>query len=198
MSKRHYKRTITIVDKQLQLSLALKLTLAMTAIAALYALALYVLPAAGSLDRMDALETRQFFLYTNTIYFALATGILFTLALLLTHRIAGAAFVIERAIRATMSGDFSQRLKLRTRDYLKPLAATISEWRDHLQKTQTEQRECVADLERCLAEGDTDAAKELVTKLAAMLPAAHDEDVADEDVAESAETAEPAEAATTS
>jgi hypothetical protein len=170
VSKRTYKRTITVVDRQLQLSLAFKLTAAMAGIGGLYALALYVLPAAGSMDRMSALETRQFFLYTNTIYFALATGILFTLALILTHRIAGAVLVIERAIRATIKGDYSQRLTLRDRDYLKPLAATIRDWRDHLQATESEQRTCIADLERCLQEGDTAAAKELLAKLAATLP----------------------------
>lgn len=192
MSTRRYKRTITVVDKQLQLSLALRLTAAMAGIAGLYAIALYVLPESGSLDRMSALETRQFFLYTNTIYFALATGILFTLALILTHRVAGAVFVIERAIRATIAGDYSQRLTLRERDYLKPLAATIRNWRDQLQETQGEQRQCIADLERCLAEGDTDAAKELVAKLATTLPDASDTDAPADNV-----PAENAEAATT-
>jgi len=190
VSTRRYKRTITVVDKQLQLSLALRLTAAMAGIAGLYAIALYVLPESGSLDRMSALETRQFFLYTNTIYFALATGILFTLALILTHRVAGAVFVIERAIRATIAGDYSQRLTLRERDYLKPLAATIRNWRDQLQETQGEQRQCIADLERCLAEGDTDAAKELVAKLATTLPDASDTDApADNVPAENAEAA---------
>jgi len=192
VSTRRYKRTITVVDKQLQLSLALRLTAAMAGIAGLYAIALYVLPESGSLDRMSALETRQFFLYTNTIYFALATGILFTLALILTHRVAGAVFVIERAIRATIAGDYSQRLTLRERDYLKPLAATIRNWRDQLQETQGEQRQCIADLERCLAEGDTDAAKELVAKLATTLPDASDTDAPADNV-----PAENAEAATT-
>ena len=193
MSKRQYKRTITVVDRQLQLSLAIKLALAMTGVAALYAMALYVLPETGSLDKMTAFETRRFFLYTNTIYFGLATGILFTLALILTHRIAGAVFVIERAIRSTIEGDYTQRLTLRTRDYLKPLAATVSNWRDRLQEKEAEQRACVADLERCLAEGDTAAAQELVARLAATLP-----DTDAEQDSDSERAAEPAEAATAS
>ena len=109
MTKRTYKRRLTIVDKQLQFSLAVTLTSVMAGMAALYALAIYVLPSTGALERMNAVETRTFFLGTNMVYFALATMILFTLALILTHRVAGPAFVIERAIRGTISGDFEQR-----------------------------------------------------------------------------------------
>jgi len=170
VTKRNYKRRITIVDKKLQFSLALTLTAVMAGNAVLYALAIYVLPSTGALERMNAEETRTFFLGTNMVYFALATMILFTVALVLSHRVAGPAFVIERAIRGTITGDFSHRLSLRKRDHLQPLAATVRKWRDHLESTQAEQRRCFADLERCLAEGDMDAAKELVKQVAATVP----------------------------
>ena len=162
---RKFKRRITVVDRQLQYSLALKLTSVMVGIATLYAVGIYFLATPESFEKLNADETRMFFLELNAIYFALATGILFTLALVLTNRVAGAALVIERAIRGMLNGDYEQRLALRKRDYLKPLSATIMAWRDHLQTKEQTQNECVASLESCLAEGDVDAAKELVQRL---------------------------------
>jgi len=179
VSKRKYKRRITIVDKKLQFSLAITLTSVMAGMAGLYALAIFVLPSTGAMERMNAEETRTFFLGTNMVYFALATMILFTVALLLTHRIAGPAMVIERAVRSALQGDFDQRLSLRKRDHLRELADTISNWRDYLQSSDSEQQRCVTDLERCLSESDIDAAKELVQQLRATL------------VTRSAEEAEP-------
>ena len=195
MSKRKYKRRITIVDKKLQFSLAITLTSVMTGMAGLYALAIYVLPSTGALERMNAQETRTFFLGINMVYFALATMILFTVALLLTHRIAGPAMVIERAVRSALQGDFSQRLSLRKRDHLRELADTISNWRDHLQSSESEQRRCIADLERCMAESDMDAARELLQQLQATLVPQPAEQADSED-AETAEAEADVEAAT--
>ncbi|MHC4954684.1 MAG: hypothetical protein ACYTGZ_12430, partial [Planctomycetota bacterium] len=135
MTKRINRRRTRIVDTKLQVSLAVTLTGVMAGVAALYALGLYVLPSTGAMERMNAEETRVFFLGTNLVYFALATMILFSVALILTHRVAGPAMVIERAIRGTMSGEFNHRLQLRKRDHLQPLAKTILEWRNQLEGT---------------------------------------------------------------
>jgi hypothetical protein len=70
-----------------------------------------------------------------------------------------------------MSGEFNHRLQLRKRDHLQPLAKTILEWRNQLEGTIAEQRRVAADLDSCLAEGDVDAARELVSQLQATLPA---------------------------
>jgi hypothetical protein len=146
----------------------------MAGVAALYAIALYVVPATGALESMNAEETRRFFLGTNLVYFALATMILFTVALLLTHRIAGPALVIERAIRGTMKGEYEHRLKLRKRDHLQPLAGAILEWRDNLASGYETQQGLLKDLGNCLEEGDTDGAKEVLSQLKASVPQKHD------------------------
>ena len=172
--QRKNRRRIHIVDSRLQFSLALSLTGVMAGVAALYAIALYVVPATGALESMNAEETRRFFLGTNLVYFALATMILFTVALLLTHRIAGPALVIERAIRGTMKGEYEHRLKLRKRDHLQPLASAITDWRDHLASGYEAQQGLLNDLGNCLEEGDSDGAKEVLSQLRKSVPQQHD------------------------
>ena len=157
----------------MQFSLALSLTGVMAGVAALYALALYLVPATGALESMNAEETRRFFLGTNLVYFALAMMVLFTVALMLTHRIAGPALVLERAIRGTMKGQYEHRLKLRKRDHLQPLASAIADWRDHLERGYEKQRSLIKDLGHCLEEGDAEGAKELVKQFRETVPQKH-------------------------
>jgi len=192
VTKRINRRRTRIVDTKLQVSMAVALTGVMAGVAALYALGLYVLPSTGAMEAMNAEETRVFFLGTNLVYFAFATMVLFTVALMLTHRVAGPALVIERAIRGTMNQEFEHRLTLRKRDHLQPLAKTITEWRDQLKGTMAEQRRVAADLKNCIAEGDLEAAEELLAQLNATIPPEPQPETDDENAGAEAATEAPA------
>ncbi|HEX5138074.1 MAG TPA: hypothetical protein VFY93_13945, partial [Planctomycetota bacterium] len=96
------------------------------------------------------------------IYLLLAAALLGVVALLITHRIAGPAFVVERALRGMTRGDHSARLELRRRDYLKPLAAAVEELRAELARRAAACDELKAALDR----GDLDAARAAAARVA--------------------------------
>ncbi|MEE8105667.1 MAG: hypothetical protein V3T86_09055 [Planctomycetota bacterium] len=171
--KPNFKRRIFLVDTKIQMTLGLYVVAVMLGIGALYAVAFVVLPSSDALVNMDSAQTRDVLIRGTAVYFSLATAILFTVTLLLTHRIAGPVYVIERCVRAMVSGDFSVRLSLRKRDQLKSLAGLVEELRlkivaEHEQRT---------NVDACLNEGDVEGAKELLK--AALSPETADEDAAE-------------------
>jgi len=155
---KRFKRRIFLVDTRIQMTLGLYVVAVMLGIGALYAVAFVVLPSSEALVNMDSAQTRDVLIRGTAVYFALATAILFTVTLLLTHRIAGPVYVIERSVRAMVAGDFSVRLSLRKRDQLKSLAGLVEELRLKC-LAENEQRDNVV---ACLNEGDIEGAKELL------------------------------------
>ncbi|MHC4547453.1 MAG: hypothetical protein ACYTEZ_01640, partial [Planctomycetota bacterium] len=165
--RQRIRRRRYIVDWRLQLNVTAHLLGVLAGIALLHTLAVFVLPGPEALAAMDGEKVRQVLVRANVIYFTLACAILAVVALLLTHRIAGPAFVLERAIRSMRQGDFSQRIHLRQRDHLKPLAAALDQLRREIGERERERSRILADLERCLQERDLDAARELMERLEA-------------------------------
>ena len=155
---KRFKRRIFLVDTRIQMTLGLYVVAVMLGIGALYAVAFVVLPSSEALVNMDSAQTRDVLIRGTAVYFALATAILFTVTLLLTHRIAGPVFVIERCLRAMVAGDYSVRVSLRKRDQLKSLAGLVEELRLKI-LDEHEQRNSLA---ACLNEGDVEGAKELL------------------------------------
>ncbi len=88
-------------------------------------------------------------------------AILVVVSLLLTHRIAGPAFVLERALRAMLRRDYSARIHLRRRDYLKPLAASVEELRVELER----RREILDAVRDALEEGSVEKARAAFDRL---------------------------------
>jgi HAMP domain-containing protein len=152
-----HRRRIYVVDRKLQLAVAAQLLGVLGGVAALYVVGLLLLSGGGGPEKLTAGEV----LRANLIYFLLAAAILGVVALLLTHRIAGPAFVVERAVRAMAKGDHGARLGLRKRDYLKPLAAAVEELRAELERRARACEELRAALDR----GDLDAARSLVERV---------------------------------
>ena len=99
------------------------------------------------------------------MYFVLLISVLTVGALLLTHRWAGAAFVLRNALDAMRRGDYSSRLKLRRTDYLKDVAARLSSLRDDLVRDREALQEGLDRVEAALARGDTDGATEMIRTL---------------------------------
>ncbi|MGH7162835.1 MAG: hypothetical protein ACREID_05070, partial [Planctomycetota bacterium] len=161
-----------LVDRQIQLSITLPLLGALWLIAGLYAAAVFVLPGTDAVAQLPSDEIRKLLLLTHLVYFAIGTAIVATLAILLTHRIAGPALVIERAIKAMAEGDHGQRLTLRKRDCLKSLAASVLRLSTHIQSKDAERAQIIKDLDRCLQERDVKAARELLARMGAAGPKA--------------------------
>ncbi|MEZ6196271.1 MAG: hypothetical protein R3F20_11190 [Planctomycetota bacterium] len=110
-------------------------------------------------------DIRGLVLKLNASYFMLTSGILIGLVIILTHRVSGAAGVIQRAVAGFRRRDFGGRLKLRERDYLQDLAAECSELGRELARREHRQREKMDALFLALDKGELETARELVRGL---------------------------------
>jgi len=158
------RRSIFLVDRELQTAVTLHLLGVLLAIAGLYTLATFVLPDDG-IKGQTSEEAWAFLIRNNAIYLVLALVLLGTVSLLLTHRVAGPALVIERAIQGMQEGDYERRITLRKRDYLKGLAATVAQLAAHLRSREAGRLEVLREIDRCLEENDLPAARELLHRL---------------------------------
>lgn len=165
-SRRHTRRQY-IVDRKLQLAIAFHLVGALVVVGLLYVLALFVLPDKEALQSLTASETRSLFIKVNLAYFLLAGAILWTVAILLTHRVAGPAYVLERALGRLRRGEYPEKITVRKRDYLKDLVQEFEALSLHLKEREERRSEIVEALRRCLEENDLAAARELVVQLGA-------------------------------
>ncbi|MHC4971407.1 MAG: hypothetical protein ACYTG3_03660 [Planctomycetota bacterium] len=157
--RRHY-----VVGK-LQWAITFRLLAVLVGVAILYFIGLFVLPGEASLAEQSADQVRVTLLRANLIYFTLGCAILAVVTLLLTHRVAGAAFSLKRSLRAMQAGDYSSPVRLRRRDYLKALGAEIDQLRCNLLEQQREHRQMLEELERCVQEESLKDARELLGRL---------------------------------
>ena len=165
--RRSFRRLSYLVNNRMQLTMAFYMLAVMVGVAGLYLAALFLLPGQGTIEQLNAQETREVMLRANLIYFVLAACILFTVIILVSHRVAGPAFVVERALKGINAGDLEQRLSLRKRDYLKSMANEVNT----LAQSLRERQELLGDLDRCLQEQDVPAARELVQRMLSAEPA---------------------------
>lgn len=159
------RRRRYVVDSRMQLSVTMQLVGVLAAVAVLYALAVLVFLSDDAVASLSSGEMRQYLLRANVIYFVLAAAILGVLTIMLTHRVAGPAFVLERAVKGMTEGDYGQRLTLRRRDYLQSLAATLDRFRTHLLEDAHEREEALERLSELLASSDVEEAALLVAEL---------------------------------
>ncbi len=178
------RRRKYMIDLRLQMAITAQLLGVMLGVGFLYVLGVFFLPGSEKLDALGSQDVRDVFLRANAIYFGLGAAILGTISMLLTHRIAGPAFVLQRALGGIRKGLYDHRLGLRKRDYLKPLAAAVSSLCDDLKRLESERSQGLDDLAHCLEENDVEGAKELIKKLrAAELSATVDDADADDSAA---------------
>ena len=160
----HVKRTY-LVDWRLQLSLVLPLLGVLSIVGLAYAAAIYVLPGEAALSAMSAEETRALFFYTNAIYYALASAAVLSVGLFMSHRVAGPAQVIERAVRGLRRGDYEGRTSLRPSDRLLSLAEAVAELRDHLREQDGRRRLLLKQVAARLDSSEIAEALELLRQL---------------------------------
>jgi hypothetical protein len=78
------------------------------------------------------------------VAFSLAMGIL---SVILSHRVAGAAYRLDVVLRKLVEGDLEQRIALRPGDYLQNLAAGLSELQELVRRSEHSVAETVAKLD---------------------------------------------------
>ena len=161
-----YKRKRYIVDSRLQFAFALPMLAIVLTVALAYLAAIHVIPGEAARETMTAAETRTVLLRANVFYYAFTAVAVVCVALFVSHRIAGPAFVIERAVRAMGRGDFDDRLSLRPSDYLKSLASAVTELREQIRLEDQERRRLIAELAERLDANDIASAKQLLNDLA--------------------------------
>ena len=156
-----------IVDWKPQLSFVAEVVGVLIGVCVAFAVITFLLV----LDRSDATaklkpEEIWSFLLQITAVFTFVSAVVFVLlSIAISHRFLGPALVIRRAIQAMIDGWYDRRVKLRRRDYLKPLAKKVEELADTLAERETEQKQVIADLHRCLNTGEIDAARALLERL---------------------------------
>ncbi len=163
--RRHEMRWLYVIDRRMQLTLACQLLAVIASIALAYVLAVYVLFDEASLEALTAEETRSLFRTANLLYCGYAVVFLGVAAVLLTHRIAGPALVIERAVRGMLRGEYEHRLSLRPRDYLESLSASVQELRTQLRDREESQAALLEELSGCLEAQELPRARELAAQL---------------------------------
>lgn len=166
--KPKFKRRIYIVNPKMQLSIVFTTAGVLALLGGFFAAAMYVIPDDGFFELMDGSQVRSFLLRLTAAYFLFCVSSVFALTVILTHRVAGPVMVLEHAIRGMIEGDFTKRLELRQKDYLKSLAANLSRLRDRMVDGRDRRLLVGQELESALEARDLDRAAELVRELAAM------------------------------
>jgi hypothetical protein len=156
-----FRRWRYVIDWRSQVGTAIQIVAVLAGICLVCAIAIKYVKSDESLEQMSGDGVRAFLYRVTAAQFLVSSATLAILAVYLTHRFAGPAFAIERALRALLSGRTDHKLQLRERDYLRTLGAVVEELRarDEARAKQ------VADLGHCLAEGDVTGAREIHARL---------------------------------
>lgn len=150
-----------VIDWRSQLGTALQVVAVLAGICLICSVAVKYVKTDAALESMSGEAVRAFLYRVTAAQFVVSAITLTVLAVYLTHRFAGPAYAIERAIRDITAGKHDRKVQLRHRDYLKALGAAVDELRER-EALRTKQ---IADLRHCLEEGDVDGARELATRL---------------------------------
>lgn len=165
--KKRHRRWRYIIDWRQQMGFTVEIVAVLCGVCVIYSVGVHYLLGNETLFQVSIERFREVVLRVNAVYLAVSSGIFSLMAIGLTHRFVGPAFNMRRVLKSMIKGDYSRKVHLRKRDYLKDLAAEVNTLRESL----LEQQEVVRDLERCLQEKDIEAARELVTRLKREPPA---------------------------
>jgi hypothetical protein len=150
-----------VVDWRSQVGTAVQIVAVLAGICLTCAVAVRYVKTDEALELMSGEGVRSFLYRVSAAQFLVSAVTLGILAIYLTHRFAGPALAIERAIRALVEGRTDRTLHLRERDYLKALGAAVEELRSR-EETRAKR---LGDLRHCLDEGDAEGAKEVLKGL---------------------------------
>jgi len=161
------KRNRFLLDRRCQSAVAYRVLAVLAGIGVLYAVAVYVLLGSSAVRSGSVAETRVLFLAVHGAYFVLGGAILVVTTLLLTHRYAGPAVVMESAVAKMRRGDYDGRLTTRAKDFHKGLTEELRHLRDELSEREELRADLLDRLGRSLDSGELTNARELVEQLRA-------------------------------
>ncbi len=156
-----FRRWRYVIDWRSQMGTAVQIVAVLAGICLICSVAIKFVKSDAALELRSGEGVRSFLYRVTAAQFLVSAATLAILAIYLTHRFAGPAFAIERAVRALLAGNTEQKLHLRERDYLKTLGAAIED----LRAKEEARAKHLHDLKQCLAEGDTSGAREVLERL---------------------------------
>jgi len=172
-----FRRKTYIVDKPYQYGMIFTLLGAMMVTAFLIVSSYFVLPAAEIFEQLSGEQIRDIILKLNGSFFGITLTVAGMIMLLLSHRVAGPAMVLKRAVRGFLRHDYSERTKLRKKDYLQDLSALLSELGQHLELQDSARQDFVAAMQSSLDQQDLEGARSTLAEFAASqaLPSEHED-----------------------
>lgn len=161
------RRSTLVVDAAMQYSVIFVVVSILLVTAFFCVAAVYVLPdnEAVGLTGKDAVRLA---IRVNLIYCGFCLASLSWIALVMTHRVAGPAMVIERAIRGFKDGVLKPRLTLRRHDYLTALGRATEEHAEFLRRQSELRAEIASGLREALENDDDDAIRALADQIERM------------------------------
>jgi nitrogen fixation/metabolism regulation signal transduction histidine kinase len=166
-----------ILDRKWQLSVSLSFALVALAAAAVHLFLLVKVADQDPIEKLSGDEIGILSVGANLLYALLTIGGVLFVGIRHTHKVAGPAMVLERAVRAMNQGQFDSRLSLRKGDYLQELAGAIKELSTKMQTDRELVRELSAKLCQALERNDQRAAREISAQLAELYATAVPETV---------------------
>lgn len=163
--KKTWRRRQYVIDRETQFAVVLQALLGIGAALVLYLCGRMLFMGENAMDMLQREDVRPYLLAANAIYFVVVTAVLVGVLLHATHKFAGPAYVMKKALEGILQGDYDRRLSLRQGDFQKDLARTLSQVRDHWRRREESWTETVARLEACLADGDLEQARALLESL---------------------------------
>ena len=123
------KRTKYLINKKFQLAFAARFALISTLFSAFIGLQLYAIvwPVVSRFvpEQSMAFITHQI-LFRGILFLSLAALLIIVLSIIISHRVAGAIFSMERTVDKVVRGEAVELIKLRKNDELKSLAGKIN------------------------------------------------------------------------
>lgn len=151
-----------IVDREFQLGVATAGATVVVVFGLLLAGAIFLLPNDGFLDGLRGDQVKSLLVGTHAAYYLLVAGWIVVGMILVTHRVAGPAMVLQRAVEAFKDGNYDARLNLRKRDYLKTLARSMGDLGAELERRDEAHERLRAAAIAAVESGDLDLLREEV------------------------------------
>jgi methyl-accepting chemotaxis protein len=162
MSQPHQPRKQFLVEPSIQMPLMVSVLGTVVAFSALYLATILILGADGStLDDPSSRAATRLGVAVTGAYFLLVLVAVAVVVIRMTHRFAGPARVLERAVRAMLEGDFGQRMAVRSKDMLRSLSAALLEVQTRWSREREQLAEFRGRLAEALEKGDLEAARAL-------------------------------------
>ena len=161
------QRKQIIVDRQWQISVSTRLGGVALGAGLFHLIALYYLSSIDGIEDLTGAQLSMLAIVVNSLYFLILAGGFTLFALRFTHRVAGPAQVLERAVDSLCAGRFDSRVSLRPDDYLQGLSTALARLTDQMRGQDAERVEFLRQLESKLTRDGREAALEM---LRAQLP----------------------------